>query len=205
MTRRKIAVLISGNGSNLQSLIDACAAPVYPAEITLVISNKGDAYGLKRAEAAGIRTEIISHRDFPDREAFDQKLHGTISASGVEYVCLAGFMRLLTPGFVDKWRGRMLNIHPALLPAFKGIHTHERVLEAGMKIHGCTVHHVVPEMDSGPIIMQGAVPVLDNDTPETLGRRVLDVEHIIYPLALRKVLAPEQANTAATATDRIIA
>lgn len=188
--KKPVAVLISGSGSNLQTLIDACAAPDYPAKIVLVLSNKEDAYGLKRAADARIPTRIISHKAFADRESFDEEMHKVIIQSRAEYVCLAGFMRLLTPGFVNKWQGRMINIHPALLPSFKGIHTHEAALKAGVKIHGCTVHYVVPEMDSGPIIIQGAVPVKSDDTAETLGKRVLDVEHILYPLGLRKVIEP---------------
>jgi len=188
VSKKSIAVLISGSGSNLQSLIDACAKPDFPAKIVLVISNKDDAYGLQRAEAANIPTQVICHKDYPDRESFDSALHNAIIASKVEYVCLAGFMRLLTAGFVGKWQGKMINIHPALLPSFKGINTHEQAIEAGVKIHGCTVHYVVPEMDSGPIIIQAAVPVLQGDTPETLGKRVLQYEHIIYPLALQKMI-----------------
>lgn len=195
MNKRKIAVLISGNGSNLQALIDACTSPGFPAEIALVISNKPEAYGLKRAQDAHIPLKVISHLEFPERTLFDSALHEAIVASDAEYVCLAGFMRLLTPGFVEKWQGRMLNIHPALLPSFKGIHTHERALEAGVKIHGATVHYVVPEMDSGPIIVQAAVPVLAEDTAETLGKRVLAAEHVIYPLALRNVIMGNRKNT----------
>lgn len=185
MKKKPVAVLISGNGSNLQALIDACAVPDYPAKIVLVISNKEDAQGLKRAETAKIATKIISHKIFPDRDAFDGALHKAIVASGAELVCLAGFMRLLTAGFVKKWEGKMINIHPSLLPSFKGMHTHEEALAAGVKIHGCTVHFVVPEMDSGPIIIQAAVPVLPGDNPKTLGDRVLKAEHQIYPHALK--------------------
>lgn len=186
--KKNVAVLISGSGSNLQALIDACADPDYPARIVLVISNKDDAYGLERAKKANIPTTIIRHKDFPDREAFDAALHAAIEKSGAELVCLAGFMRLLTAGFVTKWTGRMINIHPSLLPSFKGMHTHAEALKTGVKIHGCTVHHVVPEMDSGPIIIQAAVPVLAGDTPELLGARVLAAEHIIYPKALRMLI-----------------
>jgi phosphoribosylglycinamide formyltransferase-1 len=192
--KKPIAVLISGTGSNLQALIDACANPDYPAKIVLVISNKDDAYGLKRAEATGIQTDIIRHKDYPDRDAFDAALHTVLHKNGVEIVCLAGFMRILTAGFVSKWQGKMINIHPSLLPSFKGMHTHEAALAGGVKIHGCTVHHVVPEMDSGPIIIQAAVPVLAGDTPETLGARVLKAEHVIYPMALAQVITlKEQA------------
>lgn len=191
MNKTPVAVLISGSGSNLQALIDACAAPDYPGRIVLVISNKDDAYGLTRAKEAGIATQIIRHKDFPDRDAFDAALHAAIVASGAKAVCLAGFMRILTPGFVARWEGKMINIHPSLLPSFKGMNTHAQALAAGVKIHGCTVHYVVPEMDSGPILMQAAVKVLDDYTPETLGKAVLQAEHVIFPIALKKMLMPE--------------
>lgn len=197
--KKKIAVLISGGGSNLQALIDACKEEEFPARIALVLSNKADAYGLKRAAEAGITTRIISHKDFPDRDSFDAAMHQALTQAGIEFVCLAGFMRLLTAGFVNQWMGRMINIHPSLLPSFKGIHTHAAALQAGVKIHGCTVHHVVPEMDAGPIIIQAAVPVLSGDSPETLGARVLAAEHIIYPLALKTVLKPDMDNVRANA------
>jgi phosphoribosylglycinamide formyltransferase-1 len=185
VARLKVGVLISGRGSNLQALIDACADPAFPAEIVRVVSNEAAAPGLARAREAGIGTRVIPHRDHPDRAAFDAALDAALREAGVELVCLAGFMRLLTDGFVAAWRDRMINIHPALLPAFKGLHTHERALAAGVKLHGCTVHFVRPAMDEGPIIVQGAVPVLHADTPETLAARVLAVEHRAYPLALR--------------------
>jgi len=188
MSKKRIAVLISGSGSNLQALIDACADADFPARIVLVISNKADIYGLKRAELAGIPTTIIKNTDFSSREDFDAALHSALIENDVEHVCLAGFMRLLTKGFVEKWENRMLNIHPSLLPLFKGVHTHEQALKAGVKIHGCSVHYVVPEMDAGKLIIQAAVPVLPQDTPETLGKRVLEAEHIIYPLALKKMI-----------------
>lgn len=187
MSRTRVAVLISGRGSNMMSLIEAAAAPDFPAEIVLVLSNKAEAHGLARAEAAGIATRAISHRAYPDRESFDSALDAAIVEAQADIVCLAGFMRLLTPGFTEKWRGRMINIHPALLPSFKGLHTHERALEEGVKIHGATVHFVTPEMDVGPIIIQAAVPVLEGDTPDALGARVLAQEHVIYPAALRLV------------------
>ena len=190
MSKAPVAVLISGSGSNLQALIDAADADDYPAEIVRVISNNADAFGLKRAEESGIDTEVIRHKDFADRDSFDAALHAAILASGAHYVCLAGFMRILTPGFVKQWDGRMINIHPSLLPSFKGMHTHEEVLAAGVKIHGCTVHYVVPEMDSGPIIIQAAVPVMIGDTKETLAARVLRAEHVIYPLALARLIDP---------------
>jgi phosphoribosylglycinamide formyltransferase 1 len=183
--RARVAVLISGNGSNLQALIDACAAPDFPAEIVHVISNHAEAYGLMRAERAGIATLVINHKTFPDREAFDAALHEALVECNAELVCLAGFMRLLTPGFVTKWQGRMINIHPSLLPAFKGLHTHRLAIETGVKFAGCSVHFVVPEMDAGPLIIQSAVPVLPNDTEKSLAERVLAQEHQIYPQALK--------------------
>ena len=179
----------------MQALIDACQDATFPASIAVVIANKTDAYGLTRAKEAGIKTHTIRHLDYPDRETFDTALHEAIVSYGVEFVCLAGFMRLLTAGFTDKWRGKMLNIHPSLLPSFKGTKTHEQAIAAKVKIHGCTVHHVIAEMDAGEIIIQAAVPVLADDTPATLGNRVLKAEHVIYPLALRKVLTGETAPT----------
>lgn len=186
--KKNVAVLISGSGSNLQALIDVCKDPDYPARIVLVLCNKPDAYGLTRAQAANIPTHIISHKDFPDREAFDAAMHIVLEENNIEMVCLAGFMRLLTADFVNKWQGKIINIHPSLLPSFKGMHTHQQALNAGVKIHGCSVHHVVPEMDAGPIIIQAAVPVLAGDTAQTLGKRVLAAEHNIYPLALQAVI-----------------
>jgi phosphoribosylglycinamide formyltransferase-1 len=153
-----------------------------------VLSNKADAYGLERAKKANIPTQVINHKDFATREDFDDKLHEIIKSSSAEFICLAGFMRLLTQGFVDKWQSKMINIHPSLLPLFKGMHTHEEALKAGVKTHGCTVHYVVAEMDAGPIILQAEVPVLAGDTPETLGVRVLEQEHKIYPQALKKLV-----------------
>ncbi|WP_170010738.1 phosphoribosylglycinamide formyltransferase [Starkeya sp. ORNL1] len=187
VSETRVGVLISGRGSNMASLIEAAAQPGYPAEIVTVISNKADAGGLVRAEEAGIDTVVIDHKAHADRASFDAALDAALEEAKVELVCLAGFMRLLTPGFTEKWRGRMINIHPALLPSFRGLHTHERALEAGVKIHGCTVHFVTPEMDVGPIIMQAAVPVLEGDTAELLAARVLAQEHIIYPAALRLI------------------
>jgi phosphoribosylglycinamide formyltransferase 1 len=188
MTRKRVAILISGRGSNMAALIDAAKAPDYPAEIVLVVSNRPDALGLVHAREAGIATALIDHRAFgADREAFERAIDAALDENRIDLVCLAGFMRLFTPWFVSCWSGRMLNIHPALLPEFKGLHTHRRALEAGAKRHGATVHFVAAEMDSGPIIMQEAVPVLDGDTEETLSRRVLEAEHRIYPEALRRV------------------
>ncbi|NBN62268.1 phosphoribosylglycinamide formyltransferase [Pannonibacter tanglangensis] len=183
--RQKVGVLISGRGSNMLSLIRAAEAPDYPAEIALVLSNRPDAGGLERAAAFGIATAVVDHKPFGrDREAFEKAVDAELQAAGIELVALAGFMRLLSPWLVERWAGRMLNIHPALLPSFKGLDTHERALETGVKLHGATVHFVSSEMDAGPIIMQGAVPVLDGDTADTLGARVLEVEHRIYPEAL---------------------
>ncbi|WP_106753229.1 phosphoribosylglycinamide formyltransferase [Pannonibacter carbonis] len=183
--RQKVGVLISGRGSNMLSLIRAAQAPDYPAEIALVLSNRPDAGGLERAAAFGIATAVVDHKSFGrDRDAFEKAVDAELQAAGIELVALAGFMRLLSPWLVERWAGRMLNIHPALLPSFKGLDTHERALETGVKLHGATVHFVSSEMDAGPIIMQGAVPVLDGDTPDTLGARVLEVEHRIYPEAL---------------------
>jgi phosphoribosylglycinamide formyltransferase-1 len=190
MSRKRVACLISGRGSNMAALLEAAKAADYPAEIVLVVSNVPGAGGLATAAAAGIATATIDHKAFgKDRAAFERALQDVLVQHRIELVCLAGFMRLLTPWFVAQWPNRMLNIHPALLPAFKGLDTHARALEAGVRLHGATVHFVVPEMDSGPIIAQGAVPVNDDDTEKMLAARVLAVEHRIYPLALRLVAA----------------
>ena len=183
----KVAVLISGRGSNLQALLDACATPGFPARIVRVFSNVAGAYGMERARLAGVSTEVIDHKAFPSREAFDMALDAAIRASGAELVCLAGFMRLLSKGFAESWRDRLINIHPSLLPSFKGLHTHQRALEAGVKLHGCSVHFVTPELDDGPLIVQAAVPVLDGDVEDALSSRVLAAEHRIYPLALKLI------------------
>ncbi len=183
--KKKVGVLVSGRGSNLQALLDAAADPAFPAEIALVISNIPGVYALERAEKAGVATQVIPHKQFSSREEFDAALDAALRAAGVEIVCLAGFMRLLTKGFVEGWAGRMINIHPSLLPSFKGLHTHERAIEAGVKLHGCTVHLVTPELDDGPILVQAAVPVLDGDDADALAARVLEQEHRAYPLALR--------------------
>lgn len=188
MAGLKVGVLISGRGSNLQALIDAAAAPAFPAEIALVLSNKADAAGLARAADAGIATAVVDHRGFPgDKAAFEAALDARLREAGVELVCLAGFMRLLSPWFVDAWRDRMINIHPSLLPDFRGTHTHARALEAGVAEHGCTVHFVVPELDAGPTILQAKVPVLPGDDEASLSARVLEQEHRIYPQALALV------------------
>lgn len=185
--RKKIGVLISGRGSNLQSLIEACQQDDFPAEIVVVISNKSDAGGLNHASDANIPTVVIDHTAFDAREDFEDKLDEVLNDAGVELVCNAGFLRLLTEHFVAKWLNRQINIHPSLLPSYKGLHTHERVLKDGIKITGCSVHFVRTDMDSGPIIAQAAVPVLTEDTPDTLAERVLEAEHRLYPHALKLV------------------
>jgi len=179
-----VAVLISGRGSNMTSLLAAASDPAYPAEIALVLSNRPEAPGLATAREHGVATVAIDHKHHLSREEFERAMQEVLEARGIELICLAGFMRLLTPWFVERWTGRMINIHPALLPLYKGLHTHERALADGVKLHGASVHFVVPGMDEGPIIAQAAVPVLDGDTPATLGARVLAQEHVIYPLAL---------------------
>ncbi len=186
MSRKRVAVLISGRGSNLAALIEAAKDKIYPAEIVVVISNRPDAGGLLVARANGIASEVVDHTTYGrDRAAFEHALQATLEKHRIDIVCLAGFMRLLTADFVKQWHHRILNIHPALLPAFKGLDTHRRALEAGAKVHGATVHFVVPEMDSGPIIAQAAVNVTPGETEEELAARVLKVEHQIYPLALK--------------------
>ena len=186
--KKRVAILISGRGSNMTALIEGAKAKDYPAEIALVVSNRPDAAGLHRARAAGIPTALIDHIQFGgDREAFERALDRKLSEHRIDLVCLAGFMRLLTPWFVNRWSGRMLNIHPSLLPQFKGLDTHRRALAAGVLRHGATVHFVVPEMDAGPIVLQDSVAVLENDTEQTLAARVLELEHQIYPRALRAV------------------
>lgn len=186
MARMKVGILISGRGSNMQALIEACRAPKFPAGIALVLSNEASAAGLARAQEAGIATRVIDHRPFArDRAAFERALTAALEEAGVEFVCLAGFMRLLTETFVDRWRDRLINIHPSILPAFRGLDTHKRALEAGVRLHGCTVHFVRAAMDDGPIIVQAAVPVLPGDDEAKLAARVLAAEHRCYPLALK--------------------
>ena len=182
--RRRTAVLISGRGSNMQALVQASRATDYPAEIALVVSNRADAAGLAWAEQQGISTAVVDHKAFPDRVAFDQRIGDILREAGIELVALAGFMRVMTADFVNSWRGRMINIHPSLLPAFKGLDSHARALAAGVKIAGCTVHFVTPEMDDGPIIAQAAVPVGAGDDADKLAARVLAAEHRLYPAAL---------------------
>jgi phosphoribosylglycinamide formyltransferase-1 len=184
---RKTAILISGRGSNMKALLDAAEKPDYPAEIVLVVSNRPKAAGLAAAAERGIATFTLDHSTFEGREEFEDELDAVLKKAGVELICLAGFMRLLTDGFVKRWHDRLINIHPSLLPAFKGMDTHARALAAGVKITGCSVHFVREEMDSGPIIAQAAVPVLDDDDEERLAARVLEAEHRLYPLALALV------------------
>ncbi len=187
MARLKTAVLLSGRGTNLQALIDECADPGGPAEIVLVVSNVPGAAGLDRAEAAGIETAVIDHKQYDDRKSFEQAVHDRLNADGIELVCLAGFMRLLTEGFVEKWLNRMINIHPSLLPAYKGLDTHARVIADRVSYTGSTVHFVRAAMDDGPIIVQEVVPVQTKDDADTLAARVLQAEHRIYPLAVRLI------------------
>ena len=187
-SKRRVAVLISGRGSNMAALVTAAKERDFPAEITLVLSNRSDAAGLAHAQAAGIATAIVDHREH-DRAASEHAMQRVLEKADIDIVCLAGFMRLLTPWFVGEWKDRMLNVHPALLPAFKGLHTHERALAAGVKIHGASVHFVTSEMDTGPIIAQGALAVRGDDTVQTLAARVLEIEHRIYPLALELLAA----------------
>src|SRR6201985_2073234 len=184
--KRRVAILISGRGSNMAALIKAAAASDYPAEIAVVISNKADALGLERAKASGVPTVVVESKPFgKDRAGFESKLQAVLDQHQVELICLGGFMRLFTPEFTKAWYGRMLNIHPSLLPSFPGLDPHGQALRAGVKISGATVHFVIPETDSGPILMQGAVGVSDHDTAETLAERVLEIEHRIYPEDMR--------------------
>lgn len=183
----RVGILISGRGSNMQALIDACATTSFPAKIVCVIANRTDAKGLQRAAEAGIDTDIINHRDFADRQAFDAALDARLNDANVELVCMAGFMRILTTWFVERWHDRLINIHPSLLPAYKGLNTHQRALDDGIRITGCSVHFVRPDMDTGPVIAQAAVPILDSDTADILATRILAQEHVIYPMALRLI------------------
>jgi phosphoribosylglycinamide formyltransferase-1 len=187
MTRRRVAILISGRGSNMVSLIEAAGSPDFPAEIALVLSNRPEAAGLERAKEAGIATCVIDHRAHPTREDFEQAMDAALASHDIAFICLAGFMRVLTDWFVERWAGRMINIHPSLLPLFRGTHTHRRALEEGVLVHGCTVHFVVPELDAGPIVAQAVVPVVPGDTEESLAARVIVQEHRLYPRALRTI------------------
>lgn len=187
MSKLKTAILISGSGTNLQALIDACSLPDFPAQIVLVVSNKSDAFGLQRAKKAGLNTVIINHKDYKSREDFDISMDKAIVESGAKFVCMAGFMRILSSWFTKKWQGKLINIHPSLLPSFKGMHAQQQALDAKVKIAGCTVHFVTEEMDAGPIIAQAAVEVEDSDTVESLNAKILVKEHEIYPKALKLV------------------
>lgn len=188
MTKRAVGVLVSGRGSNMAALIEACAQPGYPARIALVIANVATAEALATAQAAGIPTLAVPHQNFASRAEFDREVDRCLRRAKIDIVCLAGFMRLLSPEFVTAWQGRMLNIHPSLLPKFKGLHTHRRAIEAGEAAHGCTVHLVTPDLDDGPILGQTEVPILPNDTPDTLADRVLEAEHRLYPQVLRQFI-----------------
>ncbi len=185
--KKRVAILISGRGSNMMALLKAARAPDYPAEMALVISNRPDAPGLQRAQSAGIKSLTIDHKAYATREAFDAAVEAALVGDRIELVCQAGFMRIQSSALATRWLGRQLNIHPSLLPSFKGLHPQKRALDAGVRISGCTVHFVSPELDAGPIIAQAAVPVLADDTPETLAERILLAEHRLYPFALRLV------------------
>src|SRR4051794_21166907 len=188
--KRRVAILISGRGSNMAALIRAAAQPDFPAEIAVVISNRNDAAGLQKAAENGIAVELIESKPFgKDRAGFEAKLQQVLDTRGIEIICLAGFMRLFTAEFVQRWYGRMLNIHPSLLPSFPGLDPHGQALRAGVKLSGATVHFVIPQTDAGPIVMQGAVAVRDDDTPDILAARVLALEHQVYPEALRLVVS----------------
>jgi phosphoribosylglycinamide formyltransferase-1 len=187
MAKLKICVFISGRGSNLQSLIDACAGDDYPAQIALVVSNIDDVQGLERAKAAGIQTSVVNHKDFSSRDSFDASLTEAIMPFDVDLICLAGFMRILSDKFVDHWQDRMINIHPSLLPSFKGLDVQQQAIDAGVRFSGCTVHFVRRDMDTGPIIVQAAVPVLGYDDANTLAARILKQEHKIYPIAVKLI------------------
>lgn len=185
MAKLKVGILISGRGSNMAALIGAAQASGYPAEIACVVSNVASAPGLQLARDAGIATAAISHRDYPDRESFDRVVSAALEKHGVELIVLAGFMRIFSPWFPERWAGRIINIHPSLLPAFPGLRVQQQALDAGVRVSGCTVHLVTTELDAGPIIAQAAVPVLAGDTADTLAARILRQEHRLYPLAVR--------------------
>jgi phosphoribosylglycinamide formyltransferase-1 len=187
--KRRTAILISGRGSNMRSLVEAARAPDYPAKVVVVVSNRPDAAGIAWAVEQGLPAAVIDHKDYASRADFERALQSVLESHDVELVALAGFMRLMTPQFVGRWHDRMINIHPSLLPSFKGLHTHEQAIAAGVKIAGCTVHFVRAEMDAGPIIAQAAIAVLGSDTAETLAARILEAEHQVYPAALRLVAA----------------
>lgn len=193
MRRKRVGVLISGRGSNMRALVEAARDPSYPAEIVHIVSNKANVPGLAYAQSQGISTHVINHKDYPSREAFDAALNAHLQGQNLDIICCAGFMRIMSPVLVTPWEGRMLNIHPSLLPAFKGLHTHERAIAEGSKSHGATVHFVTAVLDDGPIVAQAEVPVMPDDTPETLSARVLEVEHPLYVKAL-KMVATGQAH-----------
>lgn len=195
IVRKRVVILISGRGSNMAALVNAASDSAFPAQIVGVISDKPDAAGLQFAAGQGIPTRVVARADFADKEKHDAAIDEALDSFRAEIVCLAGYMRLLTPGFVAKWQGRMINIHPALLPSFKGLDTHQRALDAGVRLHGCTVHFVTNDMDDGPAIAQSAVPVLIGDTADALAARVLKAEHHLYPLALRLVAEGKAAMT----------
>ncbi|SDG29182.1 phosphoribosylglycinamide formyltransferase [Alloyangia pacifica] len=189
---KRVAIFISGGGSNMVTLAESMTGD-HPARPVLVLSNNADAGGLKKAEAMGIPTAVVDHRPFKgDRPGFEAALQAELDKAQPDILCLAGFMRVLTAGFVEPWKGRMLNIHPSLLPKYRGLHTHARALEAGDAEHGCTVHEVTPELDDGPLLGQARVPVLENDTPDTLAARVLEMEHKLYPAVLRRFAAGDK-------------
>lgn len=200
MAKLRVGILISGRGSNMAALIAAARASDYPAEIVCVVSNRAEAAGLKAAADAGIPTAVVSHRGQPDRETFDRAVSAELERHGVELVALAGFLRIFSPWFPERWRDRIVNIHPSLLPSFKGLHVQRQALEAGVQLSGCTVHFVVPDLDSGPIVAQAAVPVLADDTEETLSARILRQEHRLYPLALRWIAEGRVSLAAGRAT-----
>ena len=195
MNKARVGVLVSGRGSNMMALVEAARAPGYPTEIVCVVSNRADAAGLDFARANGIESKVIDHKAFASREAFERALDSYLRSKRVDIIALAGFMRILTARFISGWEGRMLNIHPSLLPAYKGLNTHERALADGAKTHGCSVHHVTAGLDAGPVILQAEVPVLTSDTPDTLSARVLREEHRIYPQALALIARQLQAKT----------
>jgi phosphoribosylglycinamide formyltransferase 1 len=187
ITRKRTAILISGRGSNMAALVAAARAPDFPAEIVLVLSNKPDAAGLTLAKNAGIAVAAVDHKIYAGRDEFEGSMQAVLEIHRIDLICLAGFMRILSAPFVSRWRGKIINIHPSLLPSFRGLDTHRQALAAGVKIHGCTVHFVEPELDAGPIIAQSTIAVLEDDTPESLAARVLEREHELYPHALALV------------------
>ena len=186
--KKRLAIFISGRGSNMDALLDACEAPDYPGEPVLVLSNRPDAAGLGKARARGLTALAIDHKRFETREAFEAELQAALDAHNVEFIALAGFMRVMTAGFVEKWEGRMINIHPSLLPSFPGLHTHQRAIDAGCRLAGCTVHYVIAGVDEGPIIGQASVPIMPDDDADSLATRIIKAEHILYPECLEAAL-----------------